>query len=49
MQPDLAHMRHVEQPGLGSGVQVFGDDARRVLHRHLITGKPDHAGAAGVV
>ena len=41
----LAHMRHVEQPGRGPRLYVFGDDAVRILHRHVVTGEWHHAGA----
>ncbi len=49
MQPHLAHVRYVEQSGLGAGMQMLGDDAGRVLHRHVIAGKADHAGTAGAM
>ena len=42
-QARLAHMRHVEQPCLGARVVVLGEDARRVLHRHVVSGEGDHA------
>jgi len=48
-QPDLTHMRNIEEAGLGAGVQVLGDDAARVLHRHLIAGERHHFGAARAV
>src|SRR5690242_15572049 len=34
---------------MGPRVQVFGDDPGRVLHRHVVAGKTDHAGAPGAV
>ncbi len=49
VQPDLPHMGDVEQPGLRAGMEVFGDDAGRILHRHLVTREPDHAGTARTV
>ncbi len=45
-QADLSHMRNIEEAGLGAGMKVLGDDAGRVLHRHLVPSEPDHAGAA---
>ena len=45
----LAHMRNVEQPGLGAGVQMLGQDAGRILHRHLIAGERHHPGAERLV
>ena len=42
-QPQLAHVRHVEQAGAAAGVQVFGHQSGRVLHRHGIAGKRHHA------
>ena len=36
---DLPHMRDVEERGLGAGMKVLGDDARRILHGHVITGE----------
>ena len=49
MQPDLAHVRDVEQTRLRPGVEVLGDDPGRVLHRHLIAGERHHPGATGEV
>ncbi len=48
-EPDLAHMRDIEEAGVGAGMEMLGDDARGVLHRHLIAGKGDHAGAQRAV
>jgi hypothetical protein len=45
---ELAHVRNVEQPGVGARPQVFGDDAF-VLHRHPVAGEFDHAPAARAV
>ncbi|MNV78274.1 hypothetical protein D3C71_1717560 [compost metagenome] len=42
-QDDLAHVRHVEQPRLLTGVQVFLEHAERVLHRHVVAGERHHA------
>ena len=47
-QPQLAHMRNIEQPGLGAGVQMLGEDAGRVLHRHLIAGERHHPAPSDV-
>ena len=44
-EAQLAHMRHVEEAGPRAGVQMLGEDAGRVVHRHLIAGKRHHAGA----
>ena len=48
-QPDLTHMRDIEEAGLGARVQVLGDDAGGVLHRHLVAGERHHFGAARAV
>ena len=42
-QKGLAHVGDVEQAGGASGVIVLGDDAGRVLHRHVVPGKRHHA------
>src|SRR5262249_34088073 len=42
---DLAHMRHVEKAGLRSGMEMLGENARRILDRHLVAGKRHHLGA----
>ena len=42
-QEGLAHMGDVEQAGGVAGVIVLGDDAGRVLHRHVVPGKRHHA------
>ena len=41
----LAHVRDVEQPGGGARVQVLGEDAGRILHRHVVAGERRHARA----
>ncbi|OIQ68984.1 hypothetical protein GALL_494170 [mine drainage metagenome] len=43
-QGHLTHMGNVEQAGTLPRVQMLGQDARRVLHRHGIAGKRHHAG-----
>ena len=48
-QADLPHVRNIEEPGLGAGMEMLGDDAAGVLHRHLIAGEGDHAGTARAV
>ena len=48
-EPDLAHMRHVEQAGRGPRVQVFLEQARRVLHRHGVARERDHPGPVAQV
>ena len=45
----LAHVRDIEQAGLGAGVGVLLEDAGRVLHRHLVAGEGHHLGAEGDV
>ena len=45
-QADLAHMRDVEKPSVRAGVQMLGNNAGRVLHRHLMAGERDHPRAA---
>ncbi len=44
-QAQLSHMRNIEQPGLGSGVQMFGQDSGRILHGHVVPGELHHLGA----
>ena len=44
-QAQLAHMRHVKQAGGAAGMQVFGHQACRVLHRHGVAGEWHHARA----
>ena len=39
VEPDLAHVRDVEQGGGGPAVLVLGQDAGRVLDRHLPAGE----------
>src|SRR3546814_2366509 len=38
-------MGHVEQPGLGAGVQMLLEDAGRILHGHFIAGERHHLAA----
>jgi hypothetical protein len=45
----LAHMRHVEQAGAAARPVVFGDDARRILDRHVVAGERNHARAQRAV
>ncbi len=42
---DLAHMRDVEQAGGVAGMQMLPEDARGVLHRHLIARERHHLAA----
>ena len=42
LDPDLAHVRHVEQAGSGSGRHVLFDDAGFVLNGHLPSAEVDH-------
>ena len=44
-QPDLGHVRHVEQPGGVAGGQMFGLDPVGILDRHIPAGKRHHARA----
>ena len=41
----LAHVGNVEETRLLPRMEMFADDARRVLHRHGIARKANHAGA----
>ena len=41
----LAHVRDVEEPSKFAGVKVLGQDARRIMDRHVITGERRHARA----
>ena len=41
----LAHVRDVEQARRLAGVQVLGEDAGRVLDRHVVAGERRHARA----
>ena len=41
----LSHMRDIEQAGRGAGLQMFGEDARPVLDRHVVAGERRHARA----
>ena len=41
----LAHVRDIEQAGVGARVQVLLEDAEGVLDRHLVAGERHHAGA----
>jgi|GEM_PF-6905431 len=42
---ELAHVRHIEQPGRFAGMLMLGNDALGILHRHVVAGKGHHAGA----
>ena len=44
-QPHLAHVRDVEQAGRRPGLGMLGQDAGRVLHRHLVAGEGHEARA----
>ena len=44
-QPHLAHVRDVEQAGRGAGLGMLGQDAGRILHRHLVAGEGHEARA----
>jgi hypothetical protein len=44
-EPQLPHMRHVEQPGLRPGMQMLGENPGPVLQRHRVAGERHHAGA----
>ena len=44
-QPHLAHVRDVEQAGRRPRLRVLGQDAGRVLHRHLVAGEGHEARA----
>ena len=44
-QEGLAHMRDVEQAGVLARPVMLGEDAGRVLHRHVVAGEGHHAGA----
>ena len=44
-EPHLAHVRDVEQAGRGPGLGMLGQDAGRVLHRHLVAGEGHEARA----
>ncbi len=44
-EPHLAHVRDVEQAGCRPGLGMFGQDAGRILHRHLIAGEGHEARA----
>ena len=41
----LAHMRDVEQPSKFAGVEMLGEDARRIVDRHVVAGERRHARA----
>ena len=43
--PCLAHMRDVEQPRMGAGMQMLALDAHGILDRHQIAGKGHHLAA----
>ena len=40
---ELPHVRDIKQTGSGARVQVLGHQAGRVLHRHAVAGKRNHA------
>ena len=42
---DLSHVGDVEQHRPGAGVQVLGEDAGGILHRHLVARERHHPGA----
>ena len=44
-QEGLAHVGDVEQAGVLARPVVLGEDAGRVLHRHVVAGERHHAGA----
>ena len=44
-QAQLAHVRHIKQPGGSARVKMLGHQALGVLHRHGIAGKGHHARA----
>ena len=43
--PQLPHMRDIEEPSLRARVEVLVEDAGGILHRHLIPGEWHHLGA----
>ena len=45
-QRDLAHMRDVEQAGRAPGLGMLGQNAGRVLHRHVVAREGNHLAAA---
>ena len=49
VDPQLAHVRDVEQPGLGPGVAVLAEDPERELHRHQVAGERHHLAAESLV
>ena len=48
-QYEAAHVRDVEEAGAAAGGEVLGDDAARVLDRHVPAAEVDHPGAGGDV
>ena len=48
-EPELAHVRDVEEPGGGARVRVLRHDAGRVAHRHLVARERHQRGAEGAV
>ena len=42
---DFAHMRNVEKSRMAACRQVFGNHARRVLHRHMPAAEINHFAA----
>ena len=42
-QPQLAHVRHIEQRRRGAALLVLGNDAAGIVHRHVVAGERRHA------
>ncbi len=38
-EPQLAHMRDIEEPGRGAGMAMLGEDAGGILERHRLAGE----------
>ena len=45
LDEETAHVAHVEQTAAGTGVQMLGDDALRILDGHLPAAEIHHGGA----
>ncbi len=45
VEPGLAHVRDVEQPGLRAGMGVLGQNAVAILDRHVVAGEGREARA----
>ena len=45
LQEHLPHVADIKKPGGGAAMQMFGHDAQRVLHRHVIAREGHHTGA----